>query len=115
MKRSKLLLVSAIIGTLLMLYMMNYLGESMNGAGTSSEALGVSIAMAMVAPHLACAGLGLIFNWVGWLAKARWAALVAGILYAVAIALFFSWFFDSVVQMVLCFVAYATMGKREPK
>jgi hypothetical protein len=39
-------------------------------------------------------------------------ALVAGILYAVAMVLFLAYFFFVLAQMILCFVAYAKMPKK---
>lgn len=112
MRRSKLLLLSAIIGTLLFGYTISYMSGSMDNASTSSEVVGTGIAWLAVTPHVAFAGIALVFNWVGWLFKANWAALTAGILYAVAIVAFPLWFYDSLVQMVLCFIAFGITNKR---
>lgn len=107
MKRSKLLLISAIIGTAYIIYLISYFADaaSTNGAG--------AIATVLVMPHMAMTGIAVIFNWLGFALKARWAALVAGILYAVAMVLFFAYFMFVIVEMILCFVAYAKM-KNQP-
>lgn len=41
--------------------------------------------------------------------KLRWAALVAGILYAVSILLIFIFGIFVIIQMILCFVAFSKM------
>ena len=112
-KRSKLLLVAAIISVLCLAYTWNYIsgasaGLSSTNAGTAT---GTAIAISMVMPHMALATLGTIFCCLGWLINARWAALVAGILFAVALVLMFPWFYFVIIQMILCFIAYAKMEK----
>ncbi len=108
MKRSKQLLIAAILGTLYGIYLVSYF-LGINGTGTESEQAGAAIATVLVLPHMALVWIAVIFNWVGFAIKARWAALVAGILYAVSIVLFFAYFMFVVIEMVLCFVAYAKM------
>lgn len=108
MKRSKLLLISAIIGTLYGIYLISYF----TGANTSSsgaEQVGAGIATLIVMPHMAMVWLAIVFNWLGYALKLKWSALVAGILYAVAIVLFFMYFMFVIIEMILCFVAYAKM------
>jgi uncharacterized membrane protein len=108
MKRSKLLLAAGIIGTVYLIYLISHF----TGAVTSSsgaEALGASIATALVTPHMVCVGIAVIFNWLGWALKARWAALVAGILYAVSIVCMFMYAMFVVLEMIFCFVAFAKM------
>lgn len=103
MKRSKLLLVSGILGTLYVIYLIGYFG---NAATTDASG---AIATALVTPHLALTCIAVVFNWLGFALKARWAALVAGILYAVAMVLFIVYFMFVIIEMILCFVAYGKM------
>ena len=108
MKRSKLLLASAILGTLYMIYLIVYFtGGIASSEGTG--AIGAGIAAALVTPHAVCVGVAVVFNWLGWALKARWAALVAGIMYAVSMVCMFMYAMFVVIEMVFCFVAFAKM------
>ncbi len=110
MKKSKLLLAAAIIGTLYLIYLITYF----TGGITSSEgaeALGAGLATALVTPHMVCVGIAALFNWLGWALKARWAALVAGIMYAVSMVCMFLYAIFVVLEMIFCFVAFAKMKK----
>ena len=112
MKKSKLLLVSGILGTLYLLYLVSYF----TGATTSTdgaEAVGGAIATALVMPHMLCVGLSVIFTWIGWALKARWAALVAGIMYSVSILLMFIYAPFVLLQLIFSFVAFAKMKKQQ--
>lgn len=108
MKRSKLLLVSAIIGTAYFIYLVVHFTSGLDSAD-AAEAIGSGLAAALVTPHMVCVGLAALFSWLGWAIKARWAALVGGILYAVSIVCMFLYALFVVVEMVLCFIAYAKM------
>ena len=112
MKKSKLLLASGIIGTVYVVYLISYF----TGAVTSTEgaeAVGAGIATALVAPHLVCTGIAVIFNWLAWALKARWAALAAGILYAVSMVCMFLYAMFVALEMIFCFVAFAKMKHKE--
>lgn len=111
MKRSKLLLVAAILGTAYGIYVVSYFLNA-NGTTTGTEQAGAAIATLLVMPHIALVWLAVVFNWLGFALKAKWAALTAGILYAVAMVLFFPYFMFVIVEMILCFVAYAKMKKQ---
>lgn len=113
MKRSKLLLVSGILGTLYVIYLIAYFSGAVTKSGDSSEQIGGALATMLVAPHMVVTGIAVIFNWLGFALKAKWAALTAGILYAVAMVLFIMYFMFVIVEMILCFVAYGKMKKAE--
>ena len=111
MKKSKLLLASAILGTLYMIYLIVYF----TGGIASSEGTGAivaGIAAALVTPHAVCVGVAVVFNWLGWALKARWGALVAGILYAVSIVFMFLYTPFVILELVFCFVAFGKMKKK---
>ena len=57
--------------------------------------------------------LAVIFNWLGFALRAKWAVLVAGILYAVAMAAFIIYFMFVIIEMIMCFIVYARMKKAE--
>lgn len=112
MKRSKLLLVAGILGTLYLVYLITYFAGGLASSSSNTEVIAGGIATAVVMPHMVCVGIAVIFNWLGWAMKARWAALVAGILYAVSMVCMFIYAMFVVVQMILCFVAFAKMKKK---
>lgn len=110
-KRNALLLVAAILGSAYLIYLVSYMAGAPVITGNSAADAGTAIAMMMIMPHAALTGLAVIFNWIGWGLNKRWAALTAGILYAVAIVMMFMYFMFVVVEMILCFVAFTQMGK----
>lgn len=113
MKKSKLLLIAGILGTAYAIYLVSYF-LNVNGASTSStEQLGATLATALVMPHMAIVWIAVIFNWLGFFLNARWGALVAGVLYVVAILFFFLYFMFVIVEMILCFVAFGKMKKNQ--
>ena len=117
-KRSILLLIALIIG---IIYLCLQFGNYSNGLNTmtadtttaeeAGAAIGTAIGLTLLLPHLILIVLAVIFNAVGWLGKARWAALTAAILYTVGGVLGFVNFFFVLIPMVLCYVAY---GKSKP-
>lgn len=108
MKKSILLAISLVLSVAYLAYSAFYwLGGTASSSG--SDAAGMAIASALVMPHLVCTLIGAVFNCLGFFMSKRVFALVAGILYAVAMLLFPMYFFFVVVQAVLCFVAYARM------
>lgn len=114
MKRSKLLLVAAVLSTLYTVYLVTYFGGAMNGSESSAAALGAGLATALVAPHMVVVAIATVFNWIAWALRARWAALTAGILYAVGMVVMFMYAIFVILQTIFCFVAFAKM-KTPPK
>lgn len=112
MKKSKLLLVAGILGTIYLIYLAVYFGGAVSGSD-GADAISAGLATMLVAPHIVCVGVAVIFNWIGWALKARWGALTAGILYAVSIVCMFMYAIFVVIEMVLCFMAFAKMKKKE--
>ena len=110
-KRSVLLLISAIIGMLYILYSISYWSGANASAAGGAEAVGAGLATALVFPHLICTGLAVIFNILGWAMNHRAFALVGGILYAVAMFLFPMYFMFVIVEVILSFVGFAKLKK----
>lgn len=112
MKKGKLLLLIALIlGAAYMVYSFNYWGGAISGSGTDAEQAGVGIAALLVMPHIVLTGIAVIFNALGFFLYNRAMALVAGILYTVALVVFPVYFMFVVVEMILCFIAFALMKK----
>lgn len=108
-KRSKLLLISAIIGSLYAIYLVVYFGGLITNSGDSMEAAGNVIATALVTPHMILVGLAVIFNWVGYFTNKRGFALTGGILYSVSGVVFIMYIIFVVPSLVLSFVGYAKL------
>lgn len=110
-KKSVLLLISAIIGVLYIVYSIIYWGGTNTGTADTAEALGAGIATAIVFPHLICAGLAVIFNILGWAMNHRGFALTGAILYAVSMILFPLYFMFVIIEMILSFIGFARLKK----
>ncbi|NLW28932.1 MAG: hypothetical protein GXY98_03385 [Erysipelothrix sp.] len=107
-KKSKLLLVSWILGALYIIYLFAYFG-GLVGNTTGGEQVGSLIASTIVMPHAICAALAVLFNILGWSMNNRGFTLTGAILYAVSIVLMPLYFMFVIIQMILSFVGYAKM------
>ncbi|MBQ1505313.1 MAG: hypothetical protein IIZ48_00925 [Erysipelotrichales bacterium] len=110
MKRNKLLLIAGILSLAYVIYLISYFSKGVTESG-GTEAIGAGLATMMVTPHMIVVALAMLFNWIGFFLKARWAALTSGILYAVGMALMIVYAMFVIIQMILSFVAYAQMKK----
>lgn len=104
MKRSKIQFLSAGLGTLYSVFLINYF------MGTINDLSG-SIATALVTPHLLCCSLAAIFGWVGFFGNGRGFALTAAILYCVGAVIFVMYAPFVVPMIVLGFIGYAMIGR----
>lgn len=114
MKRSKILLAAVIIGVLMLIFSWSYISDTFGSLASETESaalIGKSIGMVLVLPHQLLATLACLFAVIGWISNRRWAALVAGILYSVALLAMVAWFYFVVVQLILCYVAYAKIPR----
>ena len=115
MKRNKLLLVALILGVAYVVYGLWYWfggGAAASVGADSASQVGAGLATMLVTPHLVLTMVAVAFNALAYFMGKRAFALVAGILYAVAMVLFLAYFFFVLAQMILCFVAYAKMPKK---
>ena len=116
-KRSVLLLIALVIGLgYLCLQISNITTHVTDASFTNpqtaeetGEALGTALGVTVLMPHVILITLAVIFNAVGWLGKARWAALTAAILYTVGGVLGLVNFVFVLIPMILCYVAYGRM------
>lgn len=113
-KKSKLLLVSWILALAYVIYLISYFTQAIGGSAGGEQA-GAALAGALVMPHFIVVLIATIFSFFGWLLSKKGFALVAGILFAVSIVLFPVYFMFVIVQMILSFIAYASMGKKQPE
>lgn len=107
-KKSKLLLISAIIGAAYMIYIIAYF------AGATSESLGGALATALVLPHMAAVIIAVFFNILGYIMNNRWLALASGIFYIVSLILMPIYFMFVIIEAILSFIAFAKI-KKEPE
>lgn len=103
-----LLAIATVIGVAMAIFVWQYWSSSLTA---DSGELGSFLAGAMTLPHMVIMSFGLLFLLIALFASARWAALTAGILYSVAILVFPIWFYDSVAEAILCYIAFARMKK----
>ena len=118
-RRDVVVLISAIICTVWLLISYTIIGDMLNAAptGDSAEelgaALGTAIGAAMTIPFFILAFIGQVFNWVAWLTSRKGFALTAGILYCVSLLFGFSYALGMIPCIVLAFVGYARLKKRQ--
>ena len=87
MKKSKMLITSAVLATLYGLYIISHFSsEMLNSQG--AEAVGVGVATMLVIPHMLCSVLGAIFSVIAVVTYKEWTAIVALSLYYIACVLF---------------------------
>ncbi|WP_034868339.1 hypothetical protein [Clostridium lundense] len=108
-KRSKALLISAILGTLYSLYLISHFASEMFGSKGGAELAGAALATALVTPHMILVVLATIFNWVGYFSNKRGFALTGGILYSVGGVVFIIYIMFVIPSMVLSFVGYGKL------
>ena len=114
MKKGKiLLLVALIIGVLYAVYSVSYWSGANGSAVSDADTVGAGIATVIVLPHLVMTGLAIIFNALSFFLYNRPFALVAAILYTVALVLFPPYFMFVIIEMILCYIAFARMKKKE--
>lgn len=109
-KKSKLALVGMILTGAYLVYLVFYFTKINSAAADSSEQAGAAIATMLVIPHVLLVFLAGIFNALGYFLNKRGFILTAGILYAVALAVFLPYFMFVLVQMILMFIAFAKMN-----
>lgn len=109
-KKSKLLLVSWILGAIYIAYILYYMFSSFSNA-TGDAQVGAGLGIAIITPHVIAAGIAVLLNVLGWSMNKRGFALSGAILYAVSIVLFPLYFMFVIIQMILSFVGYAKMKK----
>lgn len=113
MKKSKLLLISGVLGIVYFFELISFYADVIYTPGSSFERFFLGIFHFLVFPHTFFVGLALIFNLVAFVCNTKWTTIVVGVLYCISgllmppVAPFF------IVEIILCCVAYARIGKVE--
>ena len=110
-KGKVLLLIALIIGVAYCVYSVSYWSGATSNATSDTEAIGAGIASMLVLPHMLMVGLAVIFNALAFFMYNKPFALVAAILYTVGIVLFPAYFMFVIIEMILCYIAFAKMSK----
>ena len=110
-KRSKLLLISAILGALYSVYLMSHFGGEMLGSNGGMELASATLATALVTPHMILVVLATIFNWVAYFSNKRGFALTGAILYSVGGVIFMLYIIFVIPSIVLSFIGYSNLKK----
>lgn len=110
-KRSKVLFVAGLLGTLYGIYLISYFVGINNGSGDTAEQIGGALATALVMPHMILVLLAIIFNWLGFFLRKAGFALTAAILYSVSAVVFILYAIFVVPMIVLGFVGYSKQKK----
>lgn len=113
-KRSKVMFVSAVLGSLYMLYIISYFFGNVTET-EGAEQVGSAIATALVMPHMFLLVLAVIFNWLGFSMNKKWAAITCGILYCVSGLLFMLYVIFEIPMIILSFVGIGKIGKIEKR
>jgi len=109
--RSKVLLISGILGAIYTIYLIvHFLGGTMR-AEDGAELIGGAIATALVAPHMILVALGSIFNLLAFFLKKSGFAITSGILYSVSGIAFLLYIFFVIPMIILSFVGVAMIKK----
>ncbi len=109
--RSKILFLSAVLGTLYSIYIISYFAGGIMGAKNAAEGIGASIATALVTPHMICVTVATIFSWLAFFMNLNWAAIASGILYVVGGIVFIVYILFVVPMIVLSFVGASKLNK----
>lgn len=109
--RSKVLVVSSVLGIIYSLYLVVYFSGTMSGDVSDAEAIGGALATLLVTPHIVMVMLATLFNILSLALKRPGFALVSGILFSVAAILLPLYLLFVVPMIILSFVGYAKMKK----
>jgi hypothetical protein len=109
-KKPTVLLVSAIIATLWLIFAFYSFSSATGKATEMAEQIGAAIAGVMIIPFLIIASLGALFNWLGWALQKHGFAITAGVLYCVSL-ICFTYTFGLVPCIVLTFIGVAKLKK----
>ena len=118
-RRDVVVLIGAVVCMVWLLISYTVIGDMLNAnqPGDTAEelgaALGTAIGAALTIPFFIIAFIGQVFNWVAWLTSRKGFALTAGILYCVSLVFGFSYGLGMIPCIVLAFIGYARLKKRQ--
>ena len=110
MKRSKVLLISAILGTLYSIFLITHFAGANANTYNSSDAIAAGIATALVMPHMLLVCLATVFNWLAWLMTSKGFAITTGVLFSVGAAVFPLYAMFLIPMIILSFVGVSKVN-----
>ena len=110
-RRSIALFIGLIIAVAYGIYIIGFFGSAVAESEDAVETISAGLAGLLVMPHTVLLWIGIVFNFVAWAFKQRWAALTCGILYSVSMVMFMLYAPFVLPEMVLSFVAFARLKK----
>ncbi len=111
MKKSKLLLVNNILGTIYAIFIITYFVGALSGSAETAEQVGTSIAAMLVMPHMFVTLIAALMGWLAYFWNKAGFALASAILYCVAAFLFLLYAVFLIPMIILGFVAYGKVKK----
>ncbi|MBR5129512.1 MAG: hypothetical protein IKU67_05620 [Firmicutes bacterium] len=103
-KRSKILFVTCVAGTLYSLYLIIYFGMAL------SDIAG-ALATMLVTPHIVGMVLGTVFSWIGFWGKDASFVLISVIFYIASAVIFLAYIIFCVPMIVLGLIGYHKQKK----
>lgn len=115
-KFSWLLLISFILGLAYLAWSAYYWGSALKQVSDSSSdlgtALGGAIAIKMVYPSLIALFIAVCTNFLAMLLRNTWVTLAAAILYVITLILFPMYWMFTIVEIILCTIAFVLYLKK---
>lgn len=105
--------LSAVMGSAYCIYWLFHISSASASASNVWETIGVGIGIGLVAPHLICAFLAVVFNILGFAIGQKWLALTGGILYSLSGIFYIGYLPFVVVQATLSFIGFAELHKAQ--
>ncbi len=110
-KRSVVSFIATILALAYGIYLISYFAGANAASASDGEAVGKTIATALVLPHLIITWIGVIFGVLGFFLRKSGFLLTAAILYASAALFFLLYGAFLVPSIVLGFVGYSSQRK----
>lgn len=100
------LLIGGIIAAVLLFFLFDFMNFELDEAlkDNTAASLGTLLGLTYMVPFRTLMVGGTIFCWIACLFSFRWAAIVAGVLFAVSMIILPRWMLVPLVPMILCFV-----------
>lgn len=110
-----LFIISAVIGLIYTIFIISYMANTGDSGATSAEQIGISIAMAMIFPHVVVVVVSVILNFVTVFTNSTVLGLLTGIFYSVSGLLMPIYILFVAAPIVLSWIGYVQLRKRNQK
>ncbi len=112
MKKNKLLLLSLILGLLLTVVLTFLMMSLLSPSEVIIQEIFNAGIFYMVRTYFIVVCFAVLFNGLGWGFNNKILALIGGVMYIIAMSLYPSYFFFTLIQSVLSFIAFIMMRKK---